>query len=134
MDYNIIISTAYREPLYIHETIKGLNKQVHLVVDGYDDYLDEYKKDERFIWHLQTKEEKEQRIKLSNKQRAASNYCRCLRIDDKPALILEDDVKLYEGWEENLEKTINSISEDLYLLSVLHNWEWQIHFQRRQKE
>jgi hypothetical protein len=123
-----IITTAERSVLYIHDTMKSIfaskwEGQINLIAGSKDtNYLNEYKSNPQckiIPWWVPwmqegAKEENEGR----KRARCGFNHIRAIAYGPSPCLIIEDDVIFVPGWQEELQKITNSMSEVDYVLDV----------------
>lgn len=126
MRIDYAISTVDRSTQYIHQTLEYLGKgfRANLVVGSPESsYLDRYRGHHGII---ETPVSEWDKIKDADVgQRAAWNYLRCLTMvsseDSKGILILEDDVKPMNNWQDRFSRTLKEAEEKLgdgFILSL----------------
>jgi len=132
MDYDISISTCNRNPLYVHDTIRCLQKTtldpIRLYVSGdNDDYLKQWKGLRNVLINV-SPNEFWQSIKDSN----APNKCNAnmwFALDqadkEKHLLFLEDDIELCDNWVVHLETCIhkaNHLAPEGWVISLFYGY------------
>lgn len=126
----LVISTCKREPAYIHQTLATLflndppnDLRLHVMMDGQEDFLTSYP-----FPRLIKYGHPEDNSQLTNRQRAAANYRRCLLIGTDDLLACEDDIAFVPDFFAKLDHCIKEIEGMLppgqpFALSLSDNWQ-----------
>jgi hypothetical protein len=141
----IVISSVFREPVYVHQTLASLfmsdpsvhKSHVHLMVGGPDaDYLRDYAHHPNLTVHRWTDSDAKTADGWWVHRLAAYNYWRCLTVDGSGhsgLCVCEDDVVFRAGFATKLAATIREIeeqhSQSKYVLAAYAPYSFNSHNQ-----
>lgn len=116
---NLVILTAPRTPLYLHQTLASMHLadprahewKLHLLVDNAPDksFIEGYLHSSRV--HVLRTRDKDQGLPTG--QRIVTNFARMLREmpNDEPLVLIEDDIVFRDGWCDALDRAKKACEE-----------------------